>query len=124
MSTISILPSEVIANCRLYAEQHSVTGMKIWDVITKSCPETNFLDRNKEGFEENYGTGEMCAEVIVNTFDGYNYDLEDNDEKLLLSSTAFIRLLDETKVTYDIANYERRAGRIWAIEEECWADEL
>jgi hypothetical protein len=122
--TVPILPSEVIANCRHYAERNSVTGMAVWDIITTSCPDTNFLDRDRPGFEENYGTGEMCAEVIVNTFDGFIYDLEDDKEKLLISSGAFIRLLDVAKDQYDIANYERRDGRIWAIEERCWADEL
>lgn len=119
-----ILPSEVITNCRQYAEQHNVTGMKIWDIITMSCPDINFLDQDRDGFDENYGTGEMCAQVIGNTFDGSIYELEDNNGRLLLSSSAFIGLLDKAKNSYDIENYVIRDERIWAIAEQCWADEL
>lgn len=110
----TILPSEILANCRAYAEQNSVNGMGIFDMVAASCP-----NHDLSGDGDDYEAGEMVVQAIF-----ANSNIIDDDQKIDADSMAFIAVLDKVTNDYDIANYVWKDGRVWAVQEGCWAEEV
>ena len=111
-------------------------GMNLWKVIICANPQSDFgfdAEGNRtNGDHPDYGWGEMVAEVICNNAEyanvlNDNEEFEtwiDNDSFLAVTSDQFIQILNHVATTYDIANYVVKDGRVWAREEQCWAEDL
>lgn len=129
-----ILPIDIITNCQIWANSNSVTGLDLWAVIVRANPHADFgVDENGQGTGvsgNDNGIGEMCFEVITNNWEYAGTDVEDLEDwssgegVLAVTSREFIQILDYVKGEYDIVNYVLKDGKIWAVEEQCWADEL